>query len=108
MVFYDNGVSFSKVTTITNNCVEFIIMLFNKYTHKTINMVIIYKPPKMGILIFLSILKKMLIDIPLNCPIVIIRNVNVNMLLKALKSTMVEIFMNKYKFLIFFGMYYYL
>jgi len=34
----------------------------------------------------------------LNYPIVIIRNVNVNMLLKALKSTMVEIFMNKYKY----------
>jgi len=52
-------------------------MLFNKDTHKTINIVIIYKPPKMGILYFLSILEKMLIDIPLNCPIVILRDVNV-------------------------------
>jgi hypothetical protein len=52
----------------------------------------------MGILYFLSILEKMLIDIPLNCPIVIIRDVNVNMLLKTFESTMLEIFMNKYKY----------
>jgi hypothetical protein len=52
----------------------------------------------MGILYFLSILEKMLIDIPFNRPIVIIRDVNVNMLLKTLISTMLEIFTNKYKF----------
>jgi hypothetical protein len=52
----------------------------------------------MGILYFLSILEKMLIDIPFNRPIVIIRDVNVNMLLKTLISTMLEFFTNKYKF----------
>jgi hypothetical protein len=52
----------------------------------------------MGIVSFLSILEKILIDIPLSPPIIIIRDVNVNMLLKTLESTMLETFMNKYKF----------
>jgi hypothetical protein len=46
---------------------------------------------------FFSILEKMLIDIPLNCPTIIIGGFNVN-ILKTLKSTMLENFTNKYKF----------
>jgi hypothetical protein len=39
----------------------------------------------------------MLIDIPLNCPTIILRNFNANMLVKTSKSTMLKKFMNKYK-----------
>jgi len=97
MVFYDNVVSLSKTTTITNTDVEFIIAFFNKDTWKSIIVITIYKPPRMWILSFLSILEKMLIDIPLNCPTTIIGGFNVN-ILKTLKSTMLENFTNKYKF----------
>ncbi len=41
---------------------------------------------------------KILINIPLDCPTIIIGDFNVNMLLKTSKSTMLENFMNKYKF----------
>lgn len=87
MVFYDDVVFLSKATTITNNDVEFIIAFFNKDTWKAINIITIYKPPRMWILSFLSILKKMLIDIPLNCPTIIIGCFNVK-ILKTSKSTM--------------------
>jgi hypothetical protein len=40
----------------------------------------------------------MLINIPLNCPTIILRDFNVNMLVKTSKSTMLNFFMNKYIF----------
>jgi hypothetical protein len=67
---YDNVVSLSKTIAITNNNVKFIIALFNKDTHESINIIPVYKPPKMQFF-FLSILEKMLINIPLNCPTII-------------------------------------
>jgi hypothetical protein len=69
---------------------------------KSINILTIYKPPRMWILSFLSILEKMLIDIPLNCATIIIGGFNVN-ILKTLKPTMLENFMNKYKFQLTFS-----
>jgi ABC-type phosphate transport system permease subunit len=69
---------------------------------KKINIITIYKPPRMLILSVLSILEKMLIDILLNCPTIIIGGFNVN-ILKTLKSTMLENFTNKYKFQLTFS-----
>jgi len=69
---------------------------------KKINIITIYKPPRMLILSILSILEKMLIDILLNCPTIIIGGFNVN-ILKTLKSTMLENFTNKYKFQLTFS-----
>jgi hypothetical protein len=74
-----------------------LLHFLNKDTWKAINIITIYKPPRMWILSFLFILEKMLIDIPLNCPTIIIWGFNVN-ILKTLKSTTLENFTDKYKF----------
>jgi hypothetical protein len=82
---------------MTNNDFEFIIAFLNKDTWKNFNIITIYKPPRMWILSFSFVSEKMLIDIPLNCPTIIIGGFNEN-ILKTLKSTMLENFTNKYKF----------
>jgi hypothetical protein len=46
-----------ETTKLTNNTAEFVIVLFNKNTCEAINIIVIYKPPRMQILFFLSILK---------------------------------------------------
>ncbi len=73
--------------------------MLNDYTFKQlyeiINMIVIYKPPKLQICFFLFILKKLLICIPLNCSITIIGDFNVNTLKKTSKLATLIFFMNK-------------
>jgi hypothetical protein len=46
MVLYDDNVSLTKNTIITNFNVEFITAFFNDNTQKTLYIIAIYKPPK--------------------------------------------------------------
>jgi hypothetical protein len=47
MVFYDDNVSLTKITKITNFGVGFITALFNDNTQETLYIIAIYKSPKM-------------------------------------------------------------
>jgi hypothetical protein len=57
MVLYDNVSFLLETINITNNSAEFLIILFNKNTCEAINIIVIYKPPRMQIHFFLSIFK---------------------------------------------------
>lgn len=49
MVLYDNVSFLLETINITNNSAEFLIILFNKNTCEAINIIVIYKPPRMEI-----------------------------------------------------------
>jgi hypothetical protein len=49
MVLYDNVSFLLETINITNNSAEFLIILFNKNTCEAINIIVIYKPPRMQI-----------------------------------------------------------
>ncbi len=45
MILYDDNVSLTKNTTITNFGAKFITTLFNDNTQETLYIIVIYKPP---------------------------------------------------------------
>ncbi len=58
MVFYDDNVSLTKNTTITNSGAKFIITFFNDNTQEVLYIIAIYKPPKIQVSHFNSILER--------------------------------------------------
>ncbi len=64
MVLYDDNVLLIEITIITNSGVEFITALFNDNTRKTLYIIAIYKPPKMQVSHFNSILENIIQKLP--------------------------------------------
>jgi hypothetical protein len=56
MVFYDKMFILSNTTSTINVSTKFISTSFNQYTQEAIHVIAIYKPPKMQISYFISIL----------------------------------------------------
>jgi hypothetical protein len=56
-MFYDNIMVLSQTTSTTNLGVEFIITSFNKNMWEALYIITVYKPPKMKIIYFNSILE---------------------------------------------------
>ncbi len=77
MIFYDDNVLLTKNTKITNSSAEFITTLFNDNTWEALYIITIYKPPKMQVSHFNSILKNIVQKKPSHCPIVIIGDFNI-------------------------------
>jgi hypothetical protein len=59
-----------------------------------VHIIAIYKPPKMQISYFTSILETTLKKIPINCPIIIVGGFNIEMLTKPSQSIILQKFMN--------------
>jgi hypothetical protein len=72
MALYDDNLSLTKNTTITNFGVKFIIALFNDNTQETIYIIAIYKPLKMRVPHCNSIIENIIQKMPSHCLIVII------------------------------------
>jgi hypothetical protein len=102
MVLYDDNVSLIENTTITNSSVEFIITLFNDNTQEALYIITIYKPPKMQVSHFNSIVESIIQKMPSHCPIVIIEDFNINFITKTNQSSTLQAFMNKYNLKITF------
>jgi hypothetical protein len=102
MVLYDDNVLSIEITIITNSGVEFITALFNDNTRKTLYIIAIYKPPKMQVSHFNSILENIIQKLPSHCPIIIIGDFNMNFLTKTNQSSTLQAFMNKYNFKLIF------
>ncbi len=96
MVLYDDNVSLTKTTTITNFGVEFIIALSNDNIWEASYIIPIHKPPKMKTSCFNFILKSIIHKMPSHCPIVIIGDFNIYFLTKENQSSTLQAFMNKY------------
>jgi hypothetical protein len=60
MVLYDDNVSLIEITTITNSSVEFITTFFNDNTQEGLYVITIYKPLKMQVSHFNSILENII------------------------------------------------
>jgi hypothetical protein len=72
MILYDDNVSLTNNTTMTHLRVQFITTLFNNNTCNTLYVIIVYKPPKLQLSCFNSMLETFTHKMPSNCPIVII------------------------------------
>jgi hypothetical protein len=89
--------TFSK----TNLGAEFLIDVFNKNRQQALFIIAIYKPPQiLNTFFFISILKNIVTKIPTNCPTIIIRDFNINMLAYTTKS--ITYSMNTHNFCITF------
>jgi hypothetical protein len=88
------------VTIITNSGAKFITVFFNDntYIYIYINIIAIYKPPKMQVSHFNYIVKNIVQKMPSHCPTIIIGNFNVIFLTKTNQSSTLQAFMNKYNF----------
>jgi hypothetical protein len=82
MVLYDDNVSLTKNTIITNFNAEFITTFFNDNTWKALYIIAIYKPPKMQVSHFNYILENNIQKMLSHCSIVIIGDFNINILIK--------------------------
>jgi hypothetical protein len=96
MVIYDDNMSLTKNTTITNFGAKFITTLFNNNTRQTLYIIAIYKPPKMQVSHFNSIVENIIQKMPSHCLIVIIGDFNIIFLTKTHQSSTLQAFMNKY------------
>jgi hypothetical protein len=82
--------------------VEFFIALFNENTQQTLYIIAIYKPPQMKATFFISILENIVTKIPTNCPTIIIRDFNINILTNTIESITLQNYMNTHGFHITF------
>ncbi len=96
VLYYDDNVSLTKSTTITNYDVKFITTLFNDNTWEALYIIAIYKPPKMQVPHFNSILENIVPKTPSHCPTIIIGNFNIIFLTKINQSSTLQAFTNKY------------
>jgi len=96
MVLYDDNVLLTKKTIITNSGVEFIPALFNDNTQEALYIIAIYKPPKMQVSHFNSIIKNIIQKLLSHCPIIIIGDFNIDFLTETNQSSTLQEFMNKY------------
>ncbi len=78
MVLYNKTMFLLKHTRMTNFGIEFTIAFFNRNTWDAIHVITIYTPPKTKLFNFNSIFKTLSFD----CPIIIIRDFNIDMLTK--------------------------
>jgi len=98
MILYDDNVSFTDITTIIHSGVEFITTFFNNNTHDALYLIAEYKPPKMQLSCFNSMLETFIHKMPSNCPIVIIGDFNINLLTNIIQLATLQTFMKKYNF----------
>ncbi len=96
ILFYNEMVSLSNTTSITNSNAKFIVATFNESMWKILHIITIYKPPKLQVPYFVFILKSIFQKVPMDCPTIIIRDFNINMLTNTLQSTKLQNFMDKY------------
>jgi hypothetical protein len=82
MVLFDDNVSLTKNTTITNSSVEFITVLFSDNTWEALYIIVMYKLPKMQVSHFNFILENSVQKMPSHCPTIIIGDFNINFLTK--------------------------
>jgi hypothetical protein len=68
MMFYDNTMFLSQKISTTNSNAKFITTSFKKNTREALYIIAIYKPQKMKIIYFNSILETIFNDIPKNNP----------------------------------------
>jgi hypothetical protein len=94
MIFYDETISLSDTTSITNLGASFIIATFNKkYTRHCAYNCNLQTTQNANILFhfyFGNYIKK----IPINCPIIIVGGFNIDMLTKPSQSIILQKFMN--------------
>ncbi len=70
-MFYDKIVSLLDTISITNSSAKILIATFFKNTQKVVHIITIYKPQKMQISYFISILETNLQKILINCPTIV-------------------------------------
>jgi hypothetical protein len=75
-------VSLSNTTSIKNSNEIFIVATFNENTWEVIHVIVIYKLLKMQVFYFIFIFKNIFQNLPTNCPIIIIRDFNLYMLIR--------------------------
>ncbi len=80
VVLYDDNVSLTKITTITNSSAEFITTFFDDNTWEALYIIATYKPLKMQMSHFNFILKNIVQKMLSHCSIVIIEDFNINFL----------------------------
>ncbi len=71
MMFYDKIVSLLDTISIINSSAKILIATFQEKTQKVVHIITIYKPPKMQIFYFISILETILQKILINCPTIV-------------------------------------
>jgi hypothetical protein len=72
---------YHKQISTTNSNAKFITTWFNKNTQKALCIIVVYKPSKMKIIYFNSMLETIFKNILKNYPIILIGDVNVDMLI---------------------------
>ncbi len=81
---YDKSIVSNSCEYVTMYGSEFIATSFNTNTHWTIHIIAIYKPPSLSLTKKLSTLQELISKSPTICPIVVLGDFNVDVLLKKL------------------------
>jgi hypothetical protein len=97
MVFYDTNMFLSHTFSKTNSSAKFLIGVFNENT-QALYIIAIYKPPQMNTIFFISILEIIVTKNLINCPTIIIRDFNINMLTNTIESITLQTYMNTHHF----------
>jgi hypothetical protein len=76
--------------------------LFNENKWQVLYIIVIYKPPQINALLFISILENIITKIPTRRPTIIIKDFNINMLTNIIESITLQNYMNTHGFHITF------
>lgn len=96
-ILWQNGLLSNTIST-TNIDAKFIFATFNQNTWEVMHVIAIYRPLKMHISYFISILETILKKILVEYPIVMIGDINVDMFTSMSQSITLQKIMNKYGF----------
>ncbi len=81
MLLYDRNIVFDSCEFVTMYGLELIVSSFNTNTCQTIHIIVVYKPPSLSLTIF-STLQELILKSPTICPIVVLGDFNVDVLIK--------------------------
>jgi hypothetical protein len=102
MIFYNTNMFLSHTFSKKNSSIRFLISLSNENTRQALYIIVIYKPPQMNAIFFISILENIITKIPTRCPSIIIKDFNINMLTNTIESITLQNYMNTHGFHITF------
>jgi len=81
MLLYDRNIVFDSCEFVTMFGLEFIVASFNTNTRRIVHIIVVYKPPSLSLTIC-STLQELISKSPTICPIVVLRDFNVDVFKK--------------------------
>jgi len=83
IITYNNFTTLSSQIFFTSLDAKYIVATFNANTRKAIHIIVVYGPSTLSLSIFIIHLQKFLDLMPIFCPMIIIDNFDIDMLIKT-------------------------